>query len=162
MTDGGTRDAFWQTKSLAEMTLEEWDLLCDGCAKCCLQKLEDVDSGEISYTEVACSMLDIGTCYCRDYVHRTILVPDCVELTPLGLITLKWLPPTCAYRLLNEGKELFPWHPLISGDPESTHKAGVSVRERAISELVAGHLEDHIVDWPEETNAPTEMDEEEA
>ncbi len=147
---GAPGQSFWRVKSLTEMSLEEWDQLCDGCAKCCLQKLEDEDTGEVSYTNVACGLLDTETCYCRDYVQRTFLVPDCVELTPMGLLTIHWLPPSCAYRLLHEGKDLLPWHPLISGDPESVHAAGISVRGRSVSEREAGALEDHIVAWPVE------------
>ncbi len=157
MKDGGTDEPFWRTKTLAEMDLEEWNRLCDGCAKCCLQKLEDEDSGEVSYTDVACGLLDTTTCHCRDYFHRTFLVPDCVELTPNGLGTIRWLPPTCAYRLLLEGKDLHPWHRLISGDPESVHAAGISVRGRVVGERNAGGLEDHIVTWPTEDAADDNM-----
>ncbi|MAF48905.1 MAG: YcgN family cysteine cluster protein [Rhodospirillales bacterium] len=141
---------FWKTKKLDEMSLEEWDSLCDGCARCCLHKLEDQDSGDLSYTDVACRLLDLPTCLCANYAERTLLVPDCVELLPTNLSALKWLPPTCAYKLLNQGKELYWWHPLVSGDPESVHLAGVSVRGRAKSERGAGDLENHIVHWPED------------
>ena len=141
---------FWQHKKLSELSLDEWDSLCDGCAKCCLHKLEDVDTGEVSYTNVACSLLDAGSCLCKNYVERTLLVPDCVELTKDNLSGLKWLPPSCAYRLLNEGKELEWWHPLISGDPNTVHEAGVSVQGRIVEEKDAGDLEDYIVTWPEE------------
>ncbi|NQV55897.1 MAG: YcgN family cysteine cluster protein [Rhodospirillales bacterium] len=142
---------FWKQKSLAEMSLEEWDSLCDGCAKCCLHKLEDQDSGEISYTNVACRLLDLSSCLCTDYRQRTLLVSDCVELLPRNLSSLKWLPPTCAYRLLEEGRELYWWHPLVSGDPETVHQAGASVRGRCIAEATASDLEDHIVEWPDES-----------
>ena len=142
---------FWEQKTLSEMSLEEWDSLCDGCAKCCLHKLEDEDSGEVSYTNVACSQLDLGSCHCKNYVERTFLVADCVELTTANLGSLQWLPPSCAYRLLHEGKKLFWWHPLVSGDPNTVHEAGISIRGRAVEEKNALDLEDHVVTWPEET-----------
>ncbi|MBT3991131.1 MAG: YcgN family cysteine cluster protein [Rhodospirillaceae bacterium] len=132
------------------MSLDEWDSLCDGCAKCCLHKLEDEDSGEVSYTNVACSQLDIISCRCKNYFERTILVADCVELTKENLSGLKWLPQSCAYRLLNEGKDLYWWHPLVSGDPNSVHEAGVSVKDRVVEEKDAFDLEDFIVTWPDE------------
>lgn len=141
---------FWQRKKLSEMSLDEWDSLCDGCAKCCLHKLEDEDTGEVSYTNVACSQLDAESCRCKNYVERTFLVSDCVELTKDNLGGLKWLPKSCAYRRLYEGKELQQWHPLISGDPNSVHAAGISVKGRLIEEQDALDLEDYIVTWPEE------------
>ncbi len=143
-------EPFWRRKTLAEMTRGEWESLCDGCAKCCLDKLQDDDTGEISYTEVACRLLDIGTCRCTDYANRKRFVPDCVVLTPRTVARLTWLPSTCAYRLISEGRDLEWWHPLVSGDPETVHRAGVSVRGRAVPEAVAGDLEDHIVHWPEQ------------
>lgn len=139
---------FWKRKTLKEMTLDEWESLCDGCAKCCLHKLEDPDTSELSFTNVACKLLDTKTCRCTNYVERTLLVPDCVELLPRNLGHLAWLPNTCAYRLIYEGKDLPWWHPLVSGDKKTVHKAGVSARGRIISELEAGDLEDHIVEWP--------------
>ncbi len=142
-------EPFWRRKTLAEMTRSEWESLCDGCAKCCLDKLEDDDTGEIQNTEVACRLLDLGTCRCTDYSNRTRFVPDCVVLTPRTVARLTWLPSTCAYRLISEGKDLEWWHPLVSGDPETVHRAGVSVRGRAVPEAVAGDLDDHIVRWPE-------------
>ena len=146
---------FWKRKKLAEMSLNEWESLCDGCAKCCLHKLEDTDTGEISYTNVACRLLDLKTCRCRHYTERTFLVPDCVELLPRNLPHLKWLPSTCAYRLLDEGKDLPWWHPLVSGDPETVVKAGISAHGRVISEREAKDLEDHIVEWPSTEQADT-------
>ncbi len=143
-------EPFWRRKTLAEMTRSEWESLCDGCAKCCLDKLEDDDTGEIQYTEVACRLLDLGTCRCTDYSNRTRFVPDCVVLTPRTVGRLTWLPSSCAYRLISEGKDLAWWHHLVSGDPESVHRAGVSVRSRAVPEALAGDLEDHIVHWPEQ------------
>ncbi len=142
-------EPFWRRKTLAEMTRSEWESLCDGCAKCCLDKLEDEDTGEIHYTNVACRLLDLGTCRCTDYANRKRFVPDCVVLTARTVARLKWLPSTCAYRLISEGKDLEWWHPLVSGDPETVHRAGVSVRGRAVPEAVAGELEDHVVRWPE-------------
>lgn len=147
-------DPFWRRKTLAEMTRGEWESLCDGCAKCCLDKLEDEDTGEIRYTEVACRLLDLGTCRCTDYSNRTRFVPDCVVLTPRMVARLTWLPSSCAYRLISEGKDLEWWHPLVSGDPESVHRAGVSVRGRAVPGAVAGDLEDHVVHWPEQGEKP--------
>lgn len=141
-------EPFWRRKTLDEMTLDEWELLCDGCGRCCLHKLEDIDTKEISYTNVACSLLDVGACRCTNYLERTLRVPDCVELTTTTLKTVKWLPPTCAYRLLGEGKPLYDWHPLISGNPETVHEAGVSVRGRTVREQDAGDLEHYIVEWP--------------
>ena len=142
-------DPFWRRKTLAEMTRGEWESLCDGCAKCCLDKLQDDDTGEISYTEVACRLLDLGTCRCTDYANRKRFVPDCVVLTARTVTRLTWLPSTCAYRLISEGKDLEWWHPLVSGDPETVHRAGISVRGRAVPEALAGDLEDHVVRWPE-------------
>ena len=143
---------FWKQKSLFELSLDEWESLCDGCGKCCLHKLEDEDTDEIFYTNVACALLDIGTCRCTNYVERTFRVPDCVELTAKNLMSLKWLPPTCAYRLIHEGKDLAWWHPLVSGDPDTVHRANMSVQGRAVGENQAGRLEDHMVTWPEETS----------
>ncbi len=142
-------EPFWRRKTLAEMTRGEWESLCDGCARCCLDKLEDEDTGEISYTEVACRLLDLGTCRCTDYSNRTRFVPDCVVLTARTVTRLTWLPSTCAYRLISEGKDLEWWHPLVSGDPDTVHRAGISVRGRAVPEALAGDLEDHVVRWPE-------------
>ena len=139
---------FWERKSLSEMTAAEWEALCDGCGKCCLNKIEDIDTGEILPTRVACRLLDLGSCRCSNYAERKRLVPDCVMLTPANVATIPWLPSTCAYRLIAEGKALAWWHPLVSGDPDTVHQAGISVRGRVVSERrLEGPLEDHIVDW---------------
>lgn len=126
--------AFWRSKKLRDMTREEWESLCDGCALCCLHKLEDEDTGEVYYTDVHCRYMDTQTCRCTVYETRNIKVPSCVWLTPDQAESFFWLPETCAYRLLAEGKELYDWHPLVSGDPESVHKAGVSLQGRGIAD----------------------------
>jgi hypothetical protein len=143
-------EAFWRTKTLREMSRAEWESLCDGCGRCCLHKLRDEETDEISFTNVACRLLDVRTSRCSDYANRRRRVPDCVQLTAATLKNVDWLPPTCAYRLLDEGKALYPWHPLISGDAESVRRAGVAVNGRALSERDAGPLEHHLVDWPGE------------
>jgi uncharacterized protein len=141
---------FWGKKTLAEMTAAEWESLCDGCGRCCLNKLEDIDTGEIFWTDVACKLLDGESCRCQNYRGRKKLVPDCVKLTAKSVSKLSWLPPTCAYRLIDEGRELYWWHPLVSGDPESVHEAGISVRGRTLSEadFPVAALEDRVVKWP--------------
>lgn len=138
---------FWRTRTLEEMTRAEWESLCDGCGLCCLNKLEDEDTGEVSFTSAACRWLDLGTCRCSDYANRLTNAPDCVSLTPERVRGLNWLPASCAYRLVADGADLFWWHPLVSGDSESVHRAGVSMRGRAVSESRAGDLEDFIIDW---------------
>lgn len=142
---------FWKTKSLAEMTDSEWESLCDGCGRCCLVKLEDEDDGTIHFTDIGCRLLDGEACRCRDYDNRTARVHDCVRLTAQNLSELNWLPPTCAYRLIAAGRDLYWWHPLVSRDPQSVHAAGVSVRGRVHSDedaLPEEKLADHIVSWP--------------
>lgn len=141
---------FWQNKSLEQLNAQEWELLCDGCGLCCLHKLENADTDEISYTNVACRLLDIQSCRCSKYSKRKKLVPDCVILKPHRVEKFKWLPKSCAYRLIFEGKELFPWHPLISGSKLSVHEAGISVQGKAISERNAGDMEDHIMERDED------------
>ena len=140
---------FWVAKSLGEMTADEWESLCDGCGRCCLHKLEDEDSGEIFYTRVACRLLDINSCRCTRYPERLEHVPDCVVVRPDNLAELTWMPPSCAYRRLYEGRGLASWHPLVAGNPDSVHVARVSVRGRAIPESRAAEadLEAHIIRW---------------
>jgi uncharacterized protein len=144
---------FWQRKSLDEMTDSEWESLCDGCGRCCLNKLEEEgNDADTYYTDVACRLLDGASCRCRDYANRLDQVDDCVQLTPQSLKTINWLPPSCAYVLIAKGGDLYWWHPLVSGDPETVHAAGVSVRGRisATEETVPDEdLEDHIVSWPQ-------------
>lgn len=146
---GMTTKPFWETKSLADLNRREWESLCDGCGRCCLRKLEDPDSGQIAYTDVACRLLDTGSCRCRNYDRRTELVADCVRLRPGDREQLEWMPSTCAYRLLDAGKPLPDWHPLISGSDRSVHEAGISVRERCVSEefVHEDEIEFRIVDW---------------
>ncbi|MCK0069326.1 YcgN family cysteine cluster protein [Kordiimonas laminariae] len=140
--------SFWKEKALSEMSRDEWESLCDGCGKCCLHKLEDEDTGEIHHTDVACRFLDPVKITCGKYLTRQRYVGNCVVMSPDLLATLPWMPSTCAYRLLYEGKDLYEWHPLVSGDRESVHKAGQSVRGKAVDEREAGDFEDHLVEWP--------------
>lgn len=141
---------FWRTKRLDEMTDAEWESLCDGCARCCLNKLEDFDTGRVVYTDVACLLLDDASCRCRNYDNRSTIVPECIRLTVADVETLAWLPPTCAYRLVREGRDLYDWHPLVSGDPESVHRAGVSVRGKTVAEAdwPLARWEERVVSWP--------------
>jgi uncharacterized protein len=120
--------AFWTDKTLEDLTASEWEQLCDGCGKCCLSKLEDEDTGDIYWTTVSCRLFDEGTCRCKDYPNRLSLVPDCIGLTPEKVRGLPWLPSTCAYKLVAEGHDLYWWHHLVSGDRETIHEAGMSVR----------------------------------
>lgn len=146
---------FWETKSLTDMTPEQWESLCDGCALCCLNKIEDAETNIVHYTDVVCHLLDTDTCRCTRYEQRTKLVPECVKLTPQNLDQLPWMPPTCAYRLIYEKKPLPEWHPLISGQPSSVHVSGASVRGRCISEEFV-HEDDllaRIVDWEDDDSA---------
>jgi uncharacterized cysteine cluster protein YcgN (CxxCxxCC family) len=135
-------EPFWRTKTLAEMTVAEWESLCDGCGLCCLIRLEDEDTGEVTPTRVSCVLLDTRTCRCSDYADRHRTVPDCIKLTPGNLKDLPWMPASCAYRRLFEGRDLPRWHPLITGDPESVHRAGVSVRGQTISEATLDDPDD--------------------
>ncbi|MFT5692823.1 MAG: putative cysteine cluster protein YcgN (CxxCxxCC family) [Oceanicoccus sp.] len=144
------RIKFWEQKSLEEMSPEEWESLCDGCAKCCLHKLEDEDTGEVYYTKVVCQYMG-DDCRCTEYEKRNDLVPNCVWLSPQKVNDFHWLPSTCAYRLISEKKPLEYWHPLISGSPESVHSAGISIKNRALSERYVHEdgYEEHIIHWVE-------------
>jgi hypothetical protein len=142
---------FWRSKTLDEMTQAEWESLCDGCGRCCLVKLEDEDSGRIHATDIGCRLFDAGSCRCRDYANRSQIVPDCVTLTPEAVRSLSWLPPTCGYRLVGEGRDLPWWHPLVSGDPQTVVEAGISVRGRVHANEDAideDELIERIVAWP--------------
>jgi uncharacterized protein len=143
---GEVSGRFWEEKTLEQMSRAEWESLCDGCGKCCIHKLEDEETGELHATNVACRLLDRRSGRCTDYKHRKLYVPECVRLTPAKLKQLDWLPTTCAYRLLADGEDLPEWHPLITGDPESVHRAGQSVRGWTVSEDEAGDLEHHLVE----------------
>lgn len=144
-----TQNHFWEIKTLAELTPEQWEALCDGCGKCCLHKIEDIDSGEVYYTNVACRLLDLRTCRCRDYANRSTLVPDCLRLSADLVDELGWLPESCAYRRIAEGRGLAWWHPLISGDPATVRQVGVAVCGKAVPEqdVDLDDLEDMVVDW---------------
>ena len=141
--------AFWNTKTLDELSPAEWESLCDCCGRCCLHKLEDIDTGLYFYTNIACRLLDSETCRCTDYLKRMTLVKDCIHLSPAGSEHFSWLPITCAYRRLAEGKGLEWWHPLLSGDQKTVHEACISVRGRTVNEntVSADQLEDHIISW---------------
>lgn len=137
-------DPFWKTKTLAEMSTAEWESLCDGCGKCCMSKLEDEDTGEIYWTTIACRLFDGESCRCRDYENRLSVVSDCVGLTSSNVSTISWLPSTCAYRLVGEGRDLYWWHHLVSGDRDTVHAAGISMRGRvAVSESELDGPEDY-------------------
>ncbi|MBU1280404.1 MAG: YcgN family cysteine cluster protein [Alphaproteobacteria bacterium] len=145
------RPRFWETVPLKKMTPEEWEALCDGCGKCCLNKIEDADTGEVFLTRVACRLLDDQSCQCGQYQIRKNLVPECIQLSPETIEThAYWMPVTCAYRLLWQGRELPDWHPLLTGDPESVHAAGVSVRGRTVPEFEVDEdeWEDYIIEEP--------------
>lgn len=133
---------FWEAKRLEQMTVQEWESLCDGCGLCCLVRFEDEDTGEIIPTRVSCKLFDAQLCRCSDYENRKKHVPDCIKLTPWNIDDLEWMPKSCAYRRVHEGRPLADWHPLISGDPESVHRAGVSVRGQTVSEAALADPED--------------------
>lgn len=137
---------FWETKKLDAMSRAEWESLCDGCGKCCVHKLEDEETGELYPTNVACRLLNRATGRCSDYRNRRAHIPECVRLTPAKLETVDWLPSSCAYLRLHRGQGLPDWHPLVTGDPESVHRAGISVRGWTVSEAEAGDLELHIIE----------------
>lgn len=139
---------FWEGRALEDFTAEEWEALCDGCGRCCLLRLEDADTGEVYTTDVACRLLDRGSCRCGDYPNRRARVPDCMVVTP-EVARAAWLPPTCAYGRLARGEGLADWHPLVSGDPGSVVRAGVSVAGRVVSEDQVEDVLHHLVEWPE-------------
>ncbi len=130
----GDGKPFWKTKTLEQLSPEEWESLCDGCGRCCLVKLEDEDTSEVYTTKLACSMLNVSTCRCRDYANRFSKMPDCLQIDVKRARELKWLPPTCGYRIVDEGRDLPWWHPLVSGSPETVHQAGIAVSSFAMSE----------------------------
>jgi uncharacterized cysteine cluster protein YcgN (CxxCxxCC family) len=133
---------FWEVKRLSQMTPDEWESLCDGCGRCCLVRFEDEETGEVIPTRVACRLLDGDTARCRDYPNRKRVVPDCIKLTPRNVAALRWMPASCAYRRLHEGRGLADWHPLVSGDPDSVRRAGVSVARQVVSETALADIED--------------------
>ncbi|MEH6626662.1 MAG: YcgN family cysteine cluster protein [Motiliproteus sp.] len=141
-------DKFWETKSLEQLTQQQWESLCDGCGKCCLHKIEDEDTEEVLYTRIACQLLDIDSCRCSDYPNRTRHVPECLRLKPEDVSSFHWLPKTCAYRLVSEGKSLQSWHPLVSGESGSIHQAGISIRKWAVSERDVNERDwfDHVLE----------------
>ncbi|MFY1710406.1 YcgN family cysteine cluster protein [Tritonibacter mobilis] len=147
----GLAPKFWEKKPLKKLSPREWEALCDGCGKCCLNKLEDEDTGEVALTRVACRLLDDQTCQCAHYETRHSFIPECIVLKPENLDThAYWMPQTCAYRRLWEGNSLPDWHPLVTGDPDSVHRAGVSVRGMTVSEFDTPleEWEDYIIEEP--------------
>lgn len=140
---------FWEEKPLEEMSDAEWESLCDGCAQCCMIKLEDEESGRIVHTAMVCDYLQLETCRCSDYPARHQNVPDCVELTPSRAATFSWLPKSCAYRTLAEGRPLAAWHPLLSGSPETVIEAGISVQGRVVplSQVHSDAHEEMVITW---------------
>ena len=145
-------DPFWKTKTLEQLSPQEWESLCDGCGRCCLVKLEDDDTAKIVYTSVGCKLLDDQSCRCSDYAARSERVPDCVRLTPEVVRTINWLPPTCGYHLIATGQDLPWWHPLVSGEPDTVHTAGISVRGRVAAhedDLTLAEVVSSVVSWPQ-------------
>lgn len=139
---------WWDSKTLPEMTRDEWEQICDHCSKCCLHKLEDEDDGMVYYTDVACSLVDPKTCNCSDYANRQTRVPDCVRLTIANLDQIQWMPPSCSYRVLKEGGYLPEWHHLVTGDKNSIHNAGKSIKGKYVDESTVDDFEEHVVEWP--------------
>lgn len=151
---GSENRPFWEVKSLESMSDDEWESLCDGCGRCCLQKLEDEDTNEVHFTRVSCSLLDISSSRCKDYEHRFKKVPDCLSIRPLSAEKLNWLPVTCAYHRLSHGLPLEPWHPLLSGDPKSVKTAGISMANRCVSEndVPVSEYIYHLIYWDNTTD----------
>ena len=142
---------FWKRKTMRQMTSEEWESLCDGCGRCCLNKLIEEDTDKLYYTDVGCRLLDGESCRCKDYKNRSAKVHDCVTLSTRNINRINWLPPTCGYKLVAAGKDLYWWHPLVSGDPDTVHQAGISIRGKmsATEETVPDDkLDEHLVSWP--------------
>lgn len=129
-------ERFWENTTLDQLTPDQWEALCDHCGRCCLQKFKKPTTGKVYYTWIACYLLDIETCRCTQYHLRHVLVPDCIALSAANIAKLRWLPKTCAYRRIAEGRELPPWHPLVSGEAETVYRAGISIRHRAVSETL--------------------------
>jgi uncharacterized cysteine cluster protein YcgN (CxxCxxCC family) len=146
------RPVFWKEKTLAKMSEQEWESLCDGCGQCCVWKFEDADSAEILYTDIRCKLFNDESCRCHDYLNRCERVPDCMDIRGMEDQHYAWLPKTCAYRLLHEGNPLFDWHPLISGDPTSVHQASISVQHKTVcgEHIREAEILRHIID-PDET-----------
>lgn len=143
MTDSlSEKPAFWRTKTLSQLNREEWESLCDGCGLCCLIRFEDEDTGEILPTRVHCQLYDAQKCQCSNYVNRKTHVPDCISLTPDNIENLMWMPKSCAYRRIYEGKDLPSWHYLVCGDREEVHRRGVSVRGQTVCETAFDEIED--------------------
>lgn len=140
-------EPFWKRKTLDQLDQAEWESLCDGCGLCCLQKLEDEDDGSVYYTRIACKLLDLKTCRCTNYEKRRDFVPDCIQLTPAQADEFRWLPPTCAYRLVSEGNDLLSWHHLVSGDPQAVHDAGISQSGKMLAEHAVAEedWEEHLI-----------------
>jgi len=155
-TQDKTSKEFWKQQRLSQMTHDEWESLCDGCGRCCLHKLQDEDDGRVYYTRAACSLLDINSCRCKDYDNREKLMPDCLQLSVDNAQYFDWLPETCAYRLLAEGEDLPEWHPLITGDPDSVIKAGISVRDIAKSDYDPDMLINDIISLSDGTKADSD------
>jgi uncharacterized cysteine cluster protein YcgN (CxxCxxCC family) len=146
VTKAAATGRFWEEKRLDQLTRAEWEAVCDGCGKCCLHKLEDEDTGQLYPTNIACRLLDRRTAQCSSYRNRHAFVPECVRLTPSKLRDIDWLPSSCSYRLLDEGRPLPDWHHLISGDRDAIHRAGASVKGWTVSEDDVGDFEDHVID----------------
>ena len=141
-------DNWWDTTRLSDLSRDKWEQLCDHCGKCCLLKLEDEDSGDVYYTDIACHLVDENSCKCGDYENRQIVVPDCLRLTPENLEQVQWMPLSCAYRRIMEGRGLPKWHHLVCGDQEEIHCQGMSIRSKFVIESPDLDVEEHIVEWP--------------